>query len=160
MQFVKSAGWLLLGIAALALLLFITFAIYSGLGWLFDHVYPWIVRIEVLLFTLCVISLPLAFFSRTRVFPAIILAISGQVFWLALWVLGFLIVYHLAGVGWLIGGLVLGFVGVVPLAAIAALIHGAWPLLWALVGNFVAALAASAVGAGINSVHERELNAA
>src|SRR5208282_2818622 len=139
--------------ALLILSVFLLVAMFSGLGWLFDHVYPWIVRIEVLLFALCVVSLPLAFFARTRPFPATILNISSQIFWLELWVLGFLIVYHLWGVGWLIGGLFLGVVGVVPLAALAALLSGAWPLLWALVGSFVLALAASLCGAWIITIH-------
>ncbi|MGH7023279.1 MAG: hypothetical protein ACREEB_06765 [Caulobacteraceae bacterium] len=156
MQWLKSAGLVLLWLAMIALLVFIGVAIFSGLGWLFDHVYPWVVRAQVLLFAVCIASLPLAFFARTRALPALVLIISAQVFWLGLWMLGFLIVYHLWGVGWLIGGLFLGFVGVIPLAAIAALLSGAWPLLGALVGSFVVALGATFAGAWISSVHERQ----
>jgi hypothetical protein len=156
MQWMKSAGGILLGIAALALFVFIAVAIYSGLGWLFDHVYPWILRAEILLLALCVVSLPLAFFARTRAFPAVTLGISAQIFWLGLWVLGFLIVYHLRGVAWLVGGLFLGVVGVIPLAALAAVLSGAWPLLWALVGSFVLALATTVGGAWISTVHDRQ----
>jgi hypothetical protein len=160
MQWLKSAGGMLLGIAVLILIVFIMVAVFSGLGWLFDHVYPWIVRIEVLLFALCIVSLPLAFFARTRALPAVILSVSSQIFWLGLWVLGFLIVYHLWGVGWLVGGLLLGLVGVVPLAALAALLGGAWPLLGALAGSFVVALVASFGGAWLSTLHERRAYAA
>lgn len=160
MTWLKSAGGILLGIAVLILMVFVAIGIFSGLGWLFDHVYPWIVRIEVLLLALCVASLPLAFFARTRTVPAVTLSISSQIFWLGLWVLGFLIVYHLWGVGWLVAGLFLGLVGVVPLAALAALIGGDWALLGTLVGSFVIAMAASVVGAWISSVHEQQSYAA
>jgi hypothetical protein len=113
-----------------------------------------------LLFALCIVSLPLAFFARTRALPAVILSVSSQIFWLGLWVLGFLIVYHLWGVGWLVGGLLLGLVGVVPLAALAALLGGAWPLLGALAGSFVVALVASFGGAWLSTLHERRAYAA
>jgi hypothetical protein len=157
MQWLKSAGVIFMGLAAIAVLIFITVAIFSGLGWLFDRVYPWILRGEGLLLAFSVASLPLAFFARTRALPALALRISSNFFWFGLWVLGFLIVYHLWGVGWLIGGLGLGIVGVVPLAAIAALLSGAWSLLGALVGNFVVALGSTFAGIWLSEMHERQV---
>jgi hypothetical protein len=155
MQWLKSAGGLLLGLGAMALMALVVGLIFVGLGWLFDHVYPWVVRGEAVLLVLCIASLPLAFFARTRALPALVFSFSAQVFWLGLWVLGFLIVDHLWGVGWLVAGLILGFVGVVPLAALAALLSGAWPLLGALVANFMVALIVGMVGAWLATVEDR-----
>ena len=77
-------------------------------------------------------------------------------FWLGLWVLGFLIVYDLWGLVGLVIGLLLGGVGVVPLAALAALTKGAWPLLETLGLAFLFAMLVSIAAAWLSATVERD----
>ncbi|HEY3697079.1 hypothetical protein [Phenylobacterium sp.] len=156
MQWLKSAGSFLLGAAFLALMLFVGVVMFRGFSWLFIHAYPWIVKIETILFAACVFVLPLSIFNKTRMISASVLLLSANVFWLGLWMLGLLIVYHLWGLVGAVLGLALGGVGVVPLAAIAALTKGEWTLLGSLGSSFVVALMANVIGGLLATWHDRQ----
>jgi hypothetical protein len=152
----KSGLGALAGLVIFAGLMLVAVLVLKGMEWVFERIFPWILRGEILLLFLCIVSLPFAFFRRTRPFPAITLTISNNVFWLGLWVLGFLIVYDLWGLVGLVIGLLLGGVGVVPLAALAALTKGAWPLLETLGLAFLFAMLVSIAAAWLSATVERD----
>ena len=108
------------GFALLALLI-------SGIGWIKENVYPWVILLnQIALFVVVPISLLLSIFKKTRGFGAIGLLIASYMFGLSLWVWSLIVAYNLAGTFWLIVGIILGGIGVVPIALIAALFSAEW----------------------------------
>ena len=75
----------------------------------------------------CVFVLaPCALFNRTRMFSAIGLRVAGYVFAGATWLFAVMVVYYQWKLWGLVAGLMLGVVGVIPLALIAALSKALW----------------------------------
>src|ERR1043165_6905031 len=108
------------GLILLALLL-------SGVRWIAENVYPWIVlTAAIALFAIVPISLLLSIFRKSRGIGSIGLFISSYVIGLSLWVWSLIVAYSLAGTFWMIVGLVFGGIGVVPIAFIAALLSREW----------------------------------
>ncbi|MDD5501180.1 MAG: hypothetical protein PHH57_05810 [Candidatus Omnitrophica bacterium] len=120
------AGYILfaVGFILLAVLLM------KGGIWLSAIIYPWLNGISLLTFLLCLfILLPLAIFRRTRAVSGIGLVISSYIFGITLWVYAFLLSYTFWGLIGLLIGLAFFGVGIVPIAMLAAIIHGDWWLL-------------------------------
>lgn len=123
----SSAGVILLiiffiagGFALLALLI-------SGVGWVSEKIYPLtIILSQIALFAIIPISLLLIIFKKTRGFGAIGLLMSSYLLGISLWVWSLIIAYTLAGTFWLVVGLILGGIGIVPIAFIAALFSAKW----------------------------------
>lgn len=121
-------------VAGILLLLFIVVGgfvllalLIGGVGWIADNVLPWVkVVAQITLFVVVPISLLLSIFKKSRVVGAIGLLISSYVWGLNLWLWALVIAYYLAGTFWLVVGLLLGGIGVVPIAIIASLISGKW----------------------------------
>jgi hypothetical protein len=130
----KSIGSFLLGICILvAVMLVLTMFIKGGV-WLSERVYPWLVILfTISLFVVILVLLPLAIFRRTRAFAGGGIYLASFVFGLTLWVWSLLVSYTLWGVTGIIIGLLLGGVGVVPIAILASLFHG----LWSMVGQLL-----------------------
>lgn len=108
------------GIALLILLL-------RGVGWIVENVYPWTAfAASIAVFVVVPSSLSLSISRKSRVIGTFGLTISWCVIGLHLWVWSLIIAYTLAGVFWLIVGLLFAGIGVVPVAFIAALISREW----------------------------------
>ncbi len=75
----------------------------------------------------CVLVLaPCAIFRRTRMFSAIGLQAASYVFATTTWLFAFMVLSALWRLPGVIAGVVLGVVGVIPLALIAAISKGLW----------------------------------
>jgi hypothetical protein len=126
----KSIGGFLLGICIFAAIIFIVAMFVKGGVWLSERAYPWLVAINAIAFLIVLfVLLPLSIFRRTRAFGGGGIYISSFLFGLGLWVWCLLISYTLWGVGGVVVGLLLGGVGVVPIAFFASLFHGLWSIL-------------------------------
>ena len=121
-------GWLLyltFGFGGIALLLLF----FQGVGWIRDNVYPWsTLAAGIAALAVVPISILLAIFRKSRGIGAIGLLISSYVIGLGLWIWSLIVVYEFAGVFWLIVGVVIGGIGVVPVAFIAALFFREWSI--------------------------------
>lgn len=121
-------GWLLyltFGFGGIALLLLF----FQGVGWIRANIYPWSsLAAEIAALAVVPISILLAIFRRSRGIGAIGLLISSYVIGLGLWIWSLIVVYVFAGLFWLIVGVVIGGIGVVPIAFIAALLFREWSI--------------------------------
>lgn len=127
---VKSVGYYILGVCILLGVFVLAGMFLLGGVWLSERVYPWLVLIATLAFFVTIlIFLPLALFRRTRGFAGTSTYFASYVFGLTLWVLGLLVSYTLWGVFGVLAGLLLGGIGVVPIAMLACLFNGLWPTL-------------------------------
>lgn len=93
-----------------------------------------------------VVLVPLSFIQRTERFAGTALLYSSYLFGLTLWAWSLLLTYHWWGwFGVVIGLLIVG-VGVVPVAMLAALVHGAWAVLGETIFILVVAYGTRALG--------------
>jgi len=130
----KSIGSFLLGICILIGVMLVVMMFIKGGVWLSERVYPWLVIITAIaLFAVILILLPLSIFRRTRAFGGGGIYLASFVFGLTLWVWSLLISYTLWGITGIVVGLLLGGIGVVPIAILATLFHG----LWSMVGQLL-----------------------
>ncbi|OGM94851.1 hypothetical protein A2524_00130 [Candidatus Wolfebacteria bacterium RIFOXYD12_FULL_48_21] len=137
MDKLKSFGGFLIGIAMMTVLVFLVFVFINGLGFVAEKLIPTLIKITTIGTLICILSLPLAFFKKTRIITATTLFISSYVFGLTVWMVGFLVTYSLWGGFGVFIGLMMGGVGVVPLGIIAAVFNGAW----AMAGNLLYGIA-------------------
>jgi|SRR5579872_1208503 len=122
------------GTAAVVFALAAAVALLFAFGWLVREgvdvaiwVLPWLRTAVTITFSLCgAVVLPLAIFRKTRPVSAICLQIASYVFGATLWFFGLLIAYAYWGVVGVFIGLIMFGVGVVPVAALAALLHADW----------------------------------
>jgi hypothetical protein len=121
----KSFGYYILGIAGIFLLLLISIAMINGAVWVGEHVLQWLMNFSwIVLFINLFILLPLGLFKKTRIVGGIGMYVSSYVFGLTLWFLGLLLTYFKWGFFGILVGLILGGVGVVPVAMLAMLFGG------------------------------------
>lgn len=126
----KAIGGFLIWILVLVGVSLLAFLIIKGGAWLSDKLYPWVVGLAAIAFAILVfILLPLAAFKKTRGVSGTGIFICSYAFGLSLWVWSFLITYTLWGGFGLFLGLMLGGIGVVPLAMLATLFKGMWAIL-------------------------------
>jgi hypothetical protein len=98
-----------------------------GITWLTTVLYPFILFVRQLTLQSCLfILLPLGFFKTTRTFAATGFAVSAMIMGITVWLFSVLTVYQLWGFGGLIAGIILGIVGIVPEALIAAAMNHMW----------------------------------
>lgn len=133
MKTLKGLGAVALGICGLAALALVVIMIVSGIGYVSAKVLPWLFDASWLAFAFClVLLLPLSFFRWTRRLAFYGLFFGSYVFGICAWTLGFLVTYSLWGfIGVAIGLFIFG-IGVVPVAVLAAMIHGSWEVVWEL----------------------------
>jgi hypothetical protein len=93
----------------------------------FDEVYRWAITATGIMGAAClVLFLPMAFFRRSRPAAATAFLFASYVFGFSCWVFAFIVSFKIAGVFWLVVGLLGLGVGVVPVALVAAAIGGYW----------------------------------
>ncbi len=130
----KSIGSFLLGICILVGVMFIVMMFIKGGVWLSERAYPWLVLLTAIALCFVIfICLPLSIFRRTRAFAGGGIYLSSFVFGLTLWIWSLLVSYTLWGITGIVVGLLLGGIGVVPIAILASVFHG----LWSMVGQLL-----------------------
>jgi len=136
--FLKGAGMFALWLLAIVAICFIALALVHGMAWVSDAVYPIIVPVAGWTFVAMVILLlPMSFIRPLRGAAVIGLMIASLIFGITTWVFGFLVAYGTWGVMGIVIGLVMGGVGVVPVAIVACLWHGAWSVAVQLIVGIV-----------------------
>ena len=130
----KSAGAGLIGLAVVALLLFLVGLVLHGVAWVSDKLFPWFSFASLIAFSVeVVVLLPLSAIRKSRAFASVAIACCSYLFGATVWMQGLLTTLALwGGVGVMIG-LFLAGIGIVPIGILAALFHGMWYLALRLV---------------------------
>ena len=148
MNVLKSIGGFLLAVAVIVAVALVIFLLVTGGAWLADKVYPWLIVIFAIALIVSVfILLPLAIFRRTRGIAGIGIYVSSYAFGLTLWVWCQLTTYTLWGGFAVVIGILMGGVGIVPLAIIASLTKGLWAIALQMVVIAVLTFGARLLGA-------------
>ena len=114
-------------------------SLYYGAAWISTKLLPLFPILSLITFGVVVlIVLPLAVPKATRGFASAALVIASYVFGVTLWMEGLLLTLTIWGLSAVFIGLLLGGVGVVPIAMLATLIDGMWSPLIELVLLMVA----------------------
>lgn len=120
-------GGLLLTLAIVAVGIVIVILFYYGAAWASAKLLPWFSLLTWVAFGIVVfILLPLAIPRATRRFSSVAMFIASYVFGATLWMTGLLLTLSIWGITAVIIGIILGGVGVVPIAMLATLVHGYW----------------------------------
>ncbi len=138
MEAFKNVGSVLLGIAIIAVSLFLIALLINGMAWVSGHVLEYLITFNNIVTVVCIVLLLLgAPFRETRIVPAYGLYVASFVFGVCVWMYGFMVTYQIwGGVGVFIG-LMLGVVGIVPLGIIAASLHSEWVIVAELIYGLV-----------------------
>src|SRR3989338_1801626 len=130
----KNFGYYILGIGGFLLLLFISIAMIKGAVWIGEHALQWLINFSWIVFAVNLfVLLPLGLFKKTGIVGGMGMYISSYVFGLTLWFLGLLLTYFTWGFLGVFIGLMLGGVGVIPVAMLAVLLDGELFVLFVLV---------------------------
>lgn len=128
-------------------LVFLYVVVINGGAHIGSIILPYVITAGRILLTFnIVVSLPLLLFKKTRGAGGLILYISSYLFGLEVWLYSFLVTYAIWGGGAVLIGLLLGGVGVYPIALLASLFHGEWSLISNLIFGFVLAIGSRWVG--------------
>lgn len=123
----KGLGGLLLTLSLMAVGIVVATWFIYGAGWVSTKVLPWFwILTWVTLAIVIFILLPLAIPRTTRGFSSVAMFIASYVFGATLWMMGLLFTLSIWGIKAVIIGVLLGGVGVVPIAILATLFHGYW----------------------------------
>ena len=138
-ELLKNVGYVALGLGILCLLLFIGGLLFWGTAWVSVKIFPWLtVAFWIALLVSLVVLLPLSAFRKTRLMASYGLYFGSYIFGTMAWVWGFLLALMLWGWMAVIIGIILGGIGVVPIALLACLFNGQWTSFWGTPGNLVA----------------------
>lgn len=155
----KNFGYYTLGIAGFLLVLFIGVVMIKGAVWLGEHALQWLIDFSWIVFAINLFILfPLGLFRKTGIMGGMGMYISSYVFGLTLWFLGLLLTYFTWGFFGVFIGLVLGGVGVVPVAMLAMLINGELFTLLVLVILIVLTFGSRSLGIYLASRAEEKQN--
>lgn len=155
----KNFGYYVLGIAGLLLLLLVSVAMIKGAVWIGEHALQWLINFSWIVFAINLfILLPFGLFRKTGMVGGMGMYISSYVFGLTLWFLGLLLTYFTWGFFGIFIGLVLGGVGVVPVAMLAMLLNGEFFTLVVLIVLTILTFGARALGIYLTSRAEEKRN--
>ena len=115
-------------VGALLFVLFMSVSVFFyGAYWASTNLLPWFAFLSQIMFGLGVfIILPLAIPKATRRIASGALFIASYIFGVTLWMEGLLLTLSIWGLGAVFIGIILGGVGVVPIAILATLINSMW----------------------------------
>ncbi len=131
---ILGIGWWIIGVGILIGLMFLWGFILQGGLWIGGKILPSLIWFTNALTIISIlVFIPLIIIKKTRIWGSIALFIASYLFGLTLWVYSALIAYILWGLGWLIVGLFLLGIGVLPIALISSLFSGEWSILWNLI---------------------------
>jgi clan AA aspartic protease (TIGR02281 family) len=123
----KAAGSVFLGIAAFLALAVLCALWVSGVLWISEKLVSYVMTAANTAFWACfIVLLPLSLFTATRKGACFGFLGASFIFGLCTWILGFLTTYDYWGGFGVIVGLVLGFVGIVPVGILASIFHADW----------------------------------
>lgn len=118
--FALMAAMIAVGVTLLTLLL-------RGGLWISERALPWASTVSGVVFCVVVfVLLPLAIPRATRLFSSTSIFVGSYVFGATAWMLALLLAYEIWGWTGVIIGLLLGGIGVVPVALLATLLNGIW----------------------------------
>jgi hypothetical protein len=126
MDALKNLGLILLGIAIFGGLLLLAAFYIEGAVWATVKLTPVVEWANFLSFVAVILLILPAFIRKSRGFAAIGYMLASYIFGISLWMYGLIVAYALWGTAGVVVGLVLMGVGVVPVAVVAALLHGEW----------------------------------
>ena len=131
----KDFGGNLLRIGIFFGVIFLAIFFVKGAVWLSAVLYQWIAIVSIVVFVFSVLVLiPLSLFKKTKGFAGVSLLIASFIIGANLWIWSLLLVYSSGwGMMGVIIGLLLGGVGIIPIAMLAALFNGAWAILGELI---------------------------
>lgn len=122
----KIGGSLLYVIIAIGGLVLVLLFL-KGTPWIGENIYPWVNTASGIVLLIAVpISLLLSLSKRTRGIGGAGLFISSYIVGINLWVWSLLVAYSLAGLVWMLVGVLAGGIGIVPIAIIASLFKTEW----------------------------------
>ncbi len=152
--FESIAGlFLMVGFSALSIGLIVLFL--KGATFMAEHFLPFLSNASAVLFwVLLLIALPISFVKATRGVMSIVFLISSYVFGLTGWLIGFILTYYYWGAFWLIVGLFLGGIGVVPLGLLASGFNDGWNQFWNLLFILVLTYATRFYGFWLSEKYE------
>ena len=131
---IKELGSIILGFAALLGIAAIGIGLLTGAAEFSVWVLKWTFPVfSITLACSIVILLPLSLLPPARGFSAVGLMFASVAFSAILWLWGMAYTYSVWGMFGVFVGLVLLGIGVVPIAMLAALVHGDWSNFWMLV---------------------------
>jgi len=141
-----TAGGRLLMIAFSAIPLLLLIALFKKMEWIATVLLPisgW-VGVIALLFVplLLLLGIP----RVVRPWAGLGLILVSYAVGISLWLWCLVLAYILGGVFWMIVGICFGGIGVVPIAAIAALLNGEWLILVELVVGVIVVFGLRAIG--------------
>jgi hypothetical protein len=142
----EGIGGCLLYIGGLVVVGFLILMFFRGAGWLASVILPISGWITLIALVFVPVFLLLAIPRVTRPWAGLGLVVCSYAIGLCLWLWCLVVAYEMAGMFWLIIGLFMAGVGVVFVAAIAALFHGEWFVLIQIVIGVVVVYALRIVG--------------
>lgn len=90
-------------------------------------IYPFLLRVSSISLVISLfVLLPLGIFKKSRIVSIYGLYIASFIFGASVWVFSFLVTYFYWGLFWVVIGLFIAGIGVIPLGLIASLLHGDW----------------------------------
>jgi hypothetical protein len=129
MGILRNTGVFIIGVMLFGATILLGAISLVGITWLTNVLSPLIVFIYGLTMRSCLfVLLPLSLFKTTRTFAATGFAASAMIVAINVWLYSVLIVDHLWGFWGLVAGIILGVIGIVPLAVIATASHGLWSM--------------------------------
>jgi len=139
------------GLGILVAILFAAFVLpvlyIHGMVWFSEKAFPWFFYGCAIAFAICLlVLLPLSIFRKLRPWTGMGFYLVSFLFGTLLFTFSCLVAVQLWGYLGLIIGLVMGGVGVVPVAFLAALFHGEWALLGYVVLGIVVTYGTRALG--------------
>ena len=156
MEIAKNLGFMFLGIGLLVGLLLLCGLFIEGAVWATIKLTPIVEWANLIAFLASIFLIVPAFIKVGRAFAAIGYLIVSYVFGLTLWMFSLIVAYALWGAAGIIVGLALMGVGVVPVAAVAALLHGEWYAIANIAFGVVLAFGTRALAAFLASKADRE----
>jgi hypothetical protein len=120
---VRGCGSIIIGLGSLilGLLMFI-----RGVSWFNETVMPWLIGSIPILFLIEVLLLLLSIKASARELCGAYMFAVANVILLVAWAEGVVMSYSTGGIFWLIVGLLMGWLGVIPVAIVGCLTHGYW----------------------------------
>ena len=118
-----------------------------GTPWIAENFYPWTVQAaEIALYFVVPTCSVLACFRKGRGIGGLGLSLSSWIIGFSLWVWSLMVAYSLAGVFWIIVGLLFAGLGVIPIAMIAAALNAQWSIAGQMLLGVIVVLALRAIG--------------
>jgi hypothetical protein len=143
----KKVGYFVIFWAIMLLVFLLIGVLLRGMVWASEKVLPWLTDAVRIAFDICVLVFaPLCIFRKTRPWAGLGYYLASYLFGTLLFAVSCIVCVQLWGYGALFIGLFLAGVGVVLVALLAAIFHGAWSLFWDLIFGVVLTFGTRYVG--------------